>query len=157
MDKHDKQYIIQSARKVGYFILAGAALTIASVAAVIGCLAGSLVWASSHIAREGKEEGLLSYLRIAPIDIIKSVGGLGKGSRIESAGEDKDSASSAVADQGTSGEDCAHDPASEESQHQPTVDPLKEVQELIDSDVREPVTIGQLIKQQMLDSSNKSS
>ncbi len=151
MDKHDKQYIIQSAKKVGYFIVAGAALTIASVAAVIGCLAGSLVWASSHIAREGKEEGLLSYLRIAPIDIIKSVGGIGKGSRMESAGEDQDSASSAVDNQGTSGEERALDTSSEGltskdtlppvrgfAAHQPTVDPLKEVQELIDSDVREP-------------------
>jgi hypothetical protein len=142
-----------SAKKVSCFIIAGAALTVACVAAVIGCLAGSLAWASSHIAREGKEEGLLSYLRIAPIDIIKSVGGIGKGSHTESAGEDKDSASSAVDDQGTSGEDCALDTSSEESHHKPTVDPLKEVQELIDSDVREPVTIGDLIKAQMADKS----
>jgi hypothetical protein len=138
MDKRDKQYIIQSAKKVGHFIVAGAALTVASVAATIGCLAGTLVWASSYITREGKEEGLLSYLRIAPIDIIKSIGGIGEGSHTESAGEDQDSAYSAVDDQGTSGEECALDKSSEELHHQPTVDPLKEVQELIDSDVREP-------------------
>jgi len=59
---------------VASFLLVGSALTVASVAALIGCLAASLAHAGYKLIGypSGKEEDGLQWLKLAPLSLLKS-------------------------------------------------------------------------------------
>ena len=60
--------------QVASFLLIGSALTVASVAALVGCLAASLAHAGYKLIGypSGKEEDGLQWLKLAPLSLLKS-------------------------------------------------------------------------------------
>jgi len=75
--------------QVASFLLIGSALTVASVAALVGCLAASLAHAGYKLIGypNGKEEGGLEWLTLAPLSMLKSHWDIAFGSSCMSSGD----------------------------------------------------------------------
>ena len=75
--------------QVASFLLIGSALTVASVAALVGCLAASLAHAGYKLIGypSGKEEDGLQWLTLAPLSMLKSHWDICFRSSTESSGD----------------------------------------------------------------------
>jgi len=76
MEHHqtDLEDFKDASMQVASFLLIGSALTVASVAALVGCLAASLAHAGYKLIGypSGKEEDGLQWLKLAPLSLLKS-------------------------------------------------------------------------------------
>jgi len=76
MEHHqtDLEDFKDASMQVASFLLIGSALTVASVAALVGCLAASLAHAGYKLIGypNGKEEDGLQWLKLAPLSMLKS-------------------------------------------------------------------------------------